>query len=250
MTLSCEDVSVAELHIGSDSGASPGNNMYVYARRNKQWQEQIICSWTNFCSCDWDTAHPAPGGWNNATLRHWVDLPAGVNIIQSKGYRFGKGGVQTTLEVAVWRKECPAQEVVISNVVCIPPETIQEQGLCEFERLAALYGAMVGCITNTLSTPCYQGPDVCQSGYGCASACSEDGCLLLAADKPSGANPMGGQLLNSITLNYPYETRVRIDWDTAFLQNDIIDCPEGGCETGACAENVTTADECLLPPVA
>lgn len=248
MTLNCENVSVAELHIGTNAGPSPGNDMTVWARRNYHYLAQIPGQFHNFCGCAWDSAHPYNFGWDNIKLCHWVDLPAGTNVIQSKGYRFGIGGVASTLDVGVWRKDCPTQ-VVTNNVICIPAEVISELGLCYLEQQAALYGIMVGCIDDAVITPCTQGPDFCCTAEGVTGACDPgQGCIVFPADLPNAGNPMGGQVLNEIILNYPYDVRVHIEWETSFLQDFIPDdCPD--CEDGTCTNYVNTAATCNLPEV-
>lgn len=212
MTLNCDNIAVAELHI----------NGVVYARRNHHWQQMIPCYNENHCGCSWDANHPAPSGWDNILFKHWVELPAGVNTITVRGFRFGRSGVQSAIEAAVWRKTCPPQ--VVSEITCIPPEVIAEQGLCYLEQQAALEGIMVGCIE--LTDPCTQGPDVYQNGPACIHQCIVDGCEIYPPDSPNG------QLMNTITLNYPYAIRVDLEWETTFIQDFIGQCE--GCPDHPC----------------
>lgn len=230
MTLGCDNVSVSELII----------NGVVHARRNYFWQQQISCAGCQNCVCTgppgeygWDSAHVWPNGWDNIFHKEWVDLPAGVNTIDTRGFRFGLGGAESMIEVAVWRKACPTPEPIVSNIVCIPASTISGQGLCEFERLAALYGVMVGCVQVVQPTNCTYGPDVYQDGPDCIQGC-EGSCFIYADDVASPGNPFGGQPLNSITLNYAYETRVQITWTTAFLQNFFVKCDPACPDCPAC----------------
>jgi len=211
MTQGCDNISVAELYI----------NGLVYSRRNYYWQHMISCAGCQNCACnDWDSAHLAPNGWDNIMHLEWVDLPAGVNTISVRGFRFGIGGVQSALELAVWCRECPP---VTTNVICIPASVIAELGLCEFERLAALHGTMVGCVQ--VSQPCAKAPDIYQYGNYCIMSC-EGTCHIQPGDIASEENPLGGQPMNQITLEYDCPIRVQIGWHTAFLQNFFISCNE------------------------
>lgn len=212
MTLSCGNVPVAEFHI----------NGVVYARRNHHWQQMVPCGGGNYCGCEWDANHPAFHGWDNILFMRWVDLPAGVNTITVRGFRFGRSGVQSAIEAAVYRQTCPPQ--VVSEITCIPPEVIAEQGLCYLEQQAALEGIMVGCVE--ITSPCTQGPDVYQDGPDCIFNCDPQGCDIVAADSPNG------QLLNTIVLNYAYPIRVEFDWHTTFVQDFVGQCE--GCPDHDC----------------
>lgn len=225
------------INVGNCAIAEVRVNGVVHSRRSCHWTEITSC-YPVTSACDYPNGVPLnPADYVNIMHKKWIDLPAGANTIEVYGLRMGRSSVESQIEVAVWRKECPP---VMTDVICVPASVIAEQGLCEFERLAAIHGAMVGCIQ--VSSNCQQGPDVYTSGPCCLETrCKpegnpgEDECDGCQPNDPP--NPGGGWQLNLVSLNYPYDVRVAVEWETAFVQDTIGQC-----------DCTTEPDPPILPP--